>query len=98
MLITFKTDAYESITLFGQVAQRLLTLMGQSGRVPGAILAHDVPKALALLTHAIDSEKSGPQSNQNEDPDDISLTHRAIPLIALLKAAVENHCDVMWES
>lgn len=97
MLITFKTDAYESITLFGDVALRLLTLMGQSGRVPGAILAHDVPQALVSLTHAMEHEKPE-QSNQKEDADEISLAHRAIPLIALLKAAVENHCDVIWES
>ena len=48
MLITFQTDAYESITLFGHIAERLLSMMGQSGRVPGALLASDVPHALTL--------------------------------------------------
>jgi hypothetical protein len=100
MLVTFQTDAYESITLFGHVASRLLTMMGQSGRVPGAILASDVPQALALLRKAIEAERKHPKSqvsNPEEDGElEVSLVHRALPLIALLQAAETQHCDVMW--
>lgn len=100
MLVTFRTDAYESITLFGHIAQRLLGLMGQSGRIPGALLANDVALALALLIKAIDIEKSQPKPSAEQDVQDaepeISLAHRALPLIALLQAAVDKHCDVLW--
>lgn len=100
MLITFQTDAYESITLFGHIAERLLSMMGQSGRVPGALLASDVPHALALLRKAIESEKKHPKLVLEEDDSDaepeVSLAHRALPLIALLQAAEAQHCDVMW--
>lgn len=98
MLITFQTDAYESITMFGHIAERLLALMGQSGRVPGAILAPDVPNALAVLTKALDREKAHSKpKNQNHDAEpEVSLMHRALPLIALLEAAAAQHCDVLW--
>lgn len=100
MLITFQTDAHESVTLFGHIAERLLSIMDQSGRVPGALLASDVPHALALLRKAIESEKnrmgSSPAVTGEDDEPEISLVHRALPLIALLEAAEAQHCDVMW--
>jgi hypothetical protein len=49
MLITFQTKAYANITMFGDVAIALLKLMGHSGTVPGALMADDVPAALAHL-------------------------------------------------
>ena len=39
MLVTFSCPAYADITMFGDVAVRLLQLMGHSGTVPGALLA-----------------------------------------------------------
>jgi hypothetical protein len=45
MLVTFTTDAYADITMFGDVALAMLKMMGHSATVPGAILAEDVPVA-----------------------------------------------------
>ena len=56
MLITFSCDAYENIITFGDVAQRLLVMMGLSGKVPTAILADDVAEALRQLEHALKQE------------------------------------------
>ncbi|WP_293266419.1 DUF1840 domain-containing protein, partial [Neptunomonas sp.] len=55
MLVTFTTDAYGSITMFGDVALAMFKMMGHSGSVPGAILAADVPVALSKLTTAIEA-------------------------------------------
>lgn len=49
MLVTFRSTATDSITLFGDTASQLLRLMGASGRVPGAFEAEDVPGALQQL-------------------------------------------------
>ena len=57
MLIRFRSDAYADIIMFGDVAQRLLKMMGHSGTVPSAILADDVPAALDRLKRAIEPEK-----------------------------------------
>ncbi len=53
MLVTFQTKAYAPITMFGDVAVTLIKLMGHSGTVPGAILAEDIPAALARLRAAV---------------------------------------------
>lgn len=98
MLVTFTCDAYENITLFGDVAKQLLTMMGQSGTVPGAILADDVTAALTrlkLAIHQIKHIKPAPKPDDDEEPD-VSLAHRALPLIALLQAAEKHQCNVMW--
>ena len=101
MLVTFKTDAYESLTFFGHIAQRLLSMMGQSGRIPGAILAKDVAQGLALLSKALENQQKLRQPSADQEKkdieSDISLKHRALPLLALLQAAVDQHCDVLWE-
>jgi hypothetical protein len=103
MLVTFSCPAYADITLFGDVALRLLKMMGHSGTVPSALLADDVPAALARLEAAIEAEKQSSQETEvsAEDDDDgpaVSLTHRALPLVDLLKAAEKDKCNVMWDS
>src|SRR5687768_4304257 len=103
MLIIFKSDAYADITMFGDVAHRLLRMMGHSGTVPGAILAEDVPAVLDRLKRAIEQEKPRAPETGDEPkakgPDDqtVSLTHRALPLIELLTAAAKKQSNVMWE-
>jgi len=102
MLVTFKTKAYANITMFGDVAVKLLRMMGHSGTVPSAILADDVPAALERLKAAIAEEKKNELPEDTRDADDgerrIGLSKRALPLIELLEAAAQKHCDVMWES
>ena len=98
MLVTFTTDAYADITMFGDVALALLKMMGHSGTVPSAILAADVPAALSRLTASIEAAKAAPSvDDEDEDEPRVSLSHRALPLINLLTAAVKDGCDVMWK-
>ena len=96
--MTFTTDAYADITMFGDVAHNMLEMMGHSATVPGAILAKDIPAALDRLTLAINAEKSSPQV-QGEDEDErvVSMAHRGLTLINLLTAAVKANCNVMWK-
>lgn len=95
MLVTFTTEAYADITMFGNVAVPLLKMMGHSGTVPSAILAADVPAALSRLTAAINTGVS-PAEKESDDAA-VSMAHRALPLIDLLTAAAKNNCDVMWK-
>ena len=102
MLVTFTCPAYADITMFGDVAIRLLKMMGHSGTVPGALLAEDVPAALQRLEAAIEAERQLPEPKeeaQNEDDEPaVSLSHRALPLIELLRSAAKAKCNVMWDS
>ena len=98
MLVTFTTNAYADITMFGDVAFAMLKMMGHSATVPGAILAADVPLALSRLTSAIDAEKTlPPVDDKNADDPVVSMTHRAMPLIDLLAAAARAESNVMWK-
>ena len=96
MLVTFYSDAYEDVMYFGDVAQQFLKAMGQSGVVPSAILAKDVPHALALLTEAMSIERFKLTDASCEDAQEVRLVHRAMPLIALLQHAADTQCDVLW--
>lgn len=58
MLVTFRSTATESVTLFGDVAMELLKLMGASGRVPGAFNPDEVPAALQRFETAIEKLKT----------------------------------------
>ncbi len=104
MLVTFTTKAYASITMFGDVAVALLKLMGHSGTVPGALLADDIPPALARLKAAVTENPDRTLDPKSDDqPDDeenrhVSLAHRALPLIELLEAAAREREIVMWDS
>jgi len=105
MLVTFETEAYANITMFGDVGVALLKLMGHSGTVPGALLAEDVPAALARLEAAVaanpdvplDPAGTKPTGKDEEEPPHVSLAHRALPLIELLKAAAAQRKNVMWD-
>ncbi len=107
MLITFQSDAGAKFTLFGDVALQLIGMMGHTPCVPGALLAADVPDALAKLEQAIRDSPAQPSDadRQSDDDDDdeieanpVSLDTRAYPLIEMLRAAARNQCDVMWSS
>ena len=98
MLVTFRCDAYENITMFGSVAIALIKLMGQSGHVPSAILAENVSDALAQLQRGLALQVPNQTRDIPEDTDEplVSLSHRALPLIQLLQAAIKKKCDVLW--
>jgi hypothetical protein len=102
MLVTFSCPVCANITMFGEVAVRLLKLMGHSGTVPSALLAEDVPAALERLEAAMKANEQlpGPQESGEEEGDEsaVSLPHRALPVIQLLKVAAKAKCNVMWDS
>lgn len=103
MLITFHTKSYADITLFGEVGKQLIELMGHTWTVPGAILADDLPAALARLRAGVTATSAHSQVPDQKDlpADDkerpVSLANRALPLIQLLEAASADKENVMWD-
>jgi hypothetical protein len=97
MLVTFSCREYGNITLFGEVATRLLKMMGHSATVPGAIMADEVPAALHSLQDNINHIKPMNTPDDEDGEPQISLATRAVPLINLLKAASQKNCNVMWK-
>lgn len=96
MLITFSCKNYANITMIGDIAKQLLKLMGNSGTVPGAMVAEEIPEALSRLELAI-KQASQIVEKDNEEESTINLAQRSFPLVNMLKAAIKHHSNVMWE-
>ena len=96
MLVRFDSKA-GTITMFGDVAMKLLRMMGQSGAVPGAVLAADIPAAVQRLRSALAGEAPPPKDNKNGGEPKVGLNQRAFPLIELLERAAKNGNDVIWD-
>jgi len=105
MLVTFQSKACSSITMFGDVAVTPLKMAGHSGIVPGALLAGDIPAALARLKEELvaagleeESKQSvGPGAEDADNPPPVGLRQRSYPQIQMLSAAAHRGCDVTWE-
>ena len=97
MLVRFDSKAGQ-ITTFGDVAVALLKMMGQSGSIPGAILARDIPPAVERIRKAVGAASERPAQNESDDEEPkVNLRQRAFPLIELLERAAETGADVIWE-
>ena len=97
MLVRFDSKS-GTITMFGDVAVKLLRMMGQSGALPGAILARDIPAAAQRLRGAVSGEPpAGPKDAKDDGEPKVGMQQRAFPLIELLERAAKNGNDVIWE-
>lgn len=86
--------------MFGDIALQLLRMMGHSGTVPGALLASDLPGAVARLKEALANyreppPKAKPEKEWDEEPP-VPLTKRAFPLIQLMEEAAREDASVIW--
>ena len=105
MLVTFHSKASGSITMFGDIAVTLLKLAGHSGTVPSALLAAQIPAALARLEQALPAagakvesmRRVAPGADEADAEPPVSSRQRAYPLMQMLSAAARRDCDVMWE-
>ena len=109
MLVKFKTNSHGDVTMLGDMARVMLKMMGQSGEVPGAVMAPDVSKARDALLAALEAEENNNPSAQSrggtgsdvsgsEDAEPvISKSTRAGPLLDLLESAIESADNVTWD-
>jgi hypothetical protein len=107
VIVSFQTG-FGQLTMHGEVAVALLRAMGHTGSVPGAILAADLPAALASLERVLETSghlPSGPPPQAAEDDEDddrerepaITLRTRAVPLLELMRTAIGRGSDLMWD-
>lgn len=106
MIVKFSTRA-GALTMHGDAAVALLRAMGHSGTVPGAILAAELPGALASLRRALEAQAETatvvPDSSDDADDRDedrqppVTLAMRAVPLIDMIETAIARGSDLMWE-
>ena len=97
MFITFSTKAYQNVSYLEPIALQLLNFMGLRAVVPGALTAQELPAALTALQKICHQTPTLKPQEDEEDEQDISVSRRAVPLIALLKAAIAENSSAMWE-
>ncbi|MGP9800833.1 DUF1840 domain-containing protein [Rheinheimera sp. NSM] len=108
MIVTFKSKASGDLIYFKDAALKLLQLMGRDDKVPSALYAEDVPKALAQLqlglaaiaeTERVKAEQADAEmaDKPHGDKGHVSLNVRAVPLIEMLQKAQKKQRPVSWE-
>ena len=100
MLITFKSRAHADVTMFGDVALKLIRLMGRRDTVPSAMYPEDIPDALDKLRSGLlleETAESDVVTNDEDEVEQVGIQIRAMPLVELMVAAEKEQVPVMWE-
>jgi hypothetical protein len=98
MPITFTTKSCADITMLNDVGEAMLEMIDFGNLIPGAIAAQDVHQAFVNLQKKLVDESGKKSLDKEEDGDQpsVTLSTRAMPLLELLKSAVDNDNDVSW--
>ncbi|BAL26634.1 DUF1840 domain-containing protein [Azoarcus sp. KH32C] len=108
MLLTFKSAADADVIMFGDVAKKLVEILGKDPQdAKGIITVEQLPGAIARLRAAIEAEKAG-QGGQAQDDDEeedperrgmaapVNLAQRAWPLLSMLELSQKEGVPVTW--
>jgi hypothetical protein len=112
MIVTFQSPASGDVIMFGDVAQRMMKIMGKEPTDKGIVTVEQLPEAIARLKAAIEEDKRQRAGLQDEDlpqtePDRsrgsaqgsrpfVTLTQRAVPLLELLEWSLKKKKPVVW--
>ncbi len=104
MLYEFKSKATGTVVMTGEVAERLLAIVGKAPGRTGIFTVEQMGPAIAALQDAVGLEKSTQASEAQEDqegaaaggPRAVSLAQRAWPLIDMLRTARSADEVVTW--
>lgn len=109
MLITFHSAAAADVIMFGEVAKRLLGVLGKDPQdSQGIVTEAQLPAAIASLKAAIaeDRAQAAPPAEEDEEtpPEKrgmgapVSLAQRAYPLLEMLEFSLREKCPVTWSA
>lgn len=110
MIVTFQSPASGDVIMFGDVAQRMMKLMGKEPSDKGIVTVEQLPEAIARIKAAIEEDKQqragkSPEDLPQTEPDGgdagssrpyVSLTQRAVPLLELLEWSLKKEKPVVW--
>jgi hypothetical protein len=105
MIVTFSSPASGDVIMFGDVAQRMMEIMGKDRSDKGIVTVEQLPDAIDRLRAAVAADKA--QRAGNIDADDernrergepifVSLAQRAVPLLELLERSLKKNKPVTW--
>ncbi|MCX7164358.1 MAG: DUF1840 domain-containing protein [Betaproteobacteria bacterium] len=111
MIVIFQSPASGDVIMFGDVAQRMMKIMGKDVTDKGIVTVEQLPDAIARLKAAIEEDKQQRAGLQDEDLPQtepagsggakssrpfVTLTQRAVPLLELLEWSLKKKKPVVW--
>jgi hypothetical protein len=109
MIITFHSKAGPDIVMFGDVAKRLLGIVGKEDPGErGIVTVEQLPEAIASLKAAIAADKSARAGKRLEELPTyeptgdgelrpyVNLANRALPLLDLFERSLRRDTPVTW--
>jgi hypothetical protein len=111
MLIKFHSEESADFVMLASAAEQLLAMMGHGGSTEGSVSGDALARALDRLDTAVAREPDKPagenvdepegvrdsdEDEDNEEPEAVTLSARAAPLIAMLRRANKAEGYVMW--
>lgn len=107
-IVIFKSAACADVIYFGDVAKRMMELMGKEAAEQGIVTVEQLPAAIGRLKAAIAEDKERHRQHVlDEEPGmetadgggtrpRVSLTQRALPLLAMLEESLGEKKPVVW--
>ncbi|MCK9388188.1 MAG: DUF1840 domain-containing protein [Sulfuritalea sp.] len=112
MIVTFQSPASGDVIMFGDVAKRMMEIMGKDASDKGIVTVEQLPAAIARLKAAIEEDKQQRAGLQEEDLPQtekvggdgtaqnsrpfVTLAQRAVPLLELLEWSLKKKKPVVW--
>lgn len=98
MLITFKSPASSDVMMFGEVAERMMRIIGKDPADKGIVTVENLPAAIAKLKAAVsaDAQPGSQLAPGNDGKQSVGLTQRALPLIELFEWSLKQEVPVVW--
>jgi len=108
MIVTFQSPASGDVIMFGDVAHRMMELMGKDPDPKGIVTVEQLPDAITRLRAAIEADKQRLAAMQDDERPQfevgeggvkrpfVSLAQRAAPLMELLEWSLKKKKPVVW--
>lgn len=103
MLYKFKSKYFADLIMLDANGRHILKIIGKTSEERGILLVAQMPAAIALLEAAIEQEQAelmhamkGGAVDSKKIDDPLSLHHRSMPFIKLLRQCVLAGSDVVW--
>lgn len=93
MVYRFKCCASVDVVMNGGRGEQLLSIIGKPPASRGVVAAEELPQAIQALEHAVAAQEAGWAPLQ---PDEVTLRHRAWPLLDLFRLARDAQVAVVW--
>jgi hypothetical protein len=92
VIYKFKSKLTGDLIMLEPDAKRLLHIMGKADQTKGILLAAQIADAMAAIEKAVAHE----EMEGIQDPKQVSLRQRSLPMMKMLKKCHDQSEDVVW--